>query len=162
MEKAFGASEKFEEYQLSPEVKAALGIMFDEEYKTYLIKHEENILYQIYIHDDHFSYIKPIDQALVKELVLCVLQQHSFYLNMEVDWSDTIDVIAKEVRKTRSLLFKSQPSRSCLIIRREGILPAIKTLLMPESHRAIFIENSKAKFLKAYLKKLDTNNKTQI
>jgi hypothetical protein len=153
IDKAFGTTGKFEEYSLCNEVQTALGINLDSEN---LSIDKEKVLYQIFIHDDCFFSIELVDRLLLQELIHCILQQHSFYLNSEVDWSDVLDPITKEVSKSKPLLLKSMPARKCVIVRPEGFFQSIKGLLLPSSLCAISINNSKATLSKAYRKKMNS------
>ena len=73
----------FEEYVLSDAIQADLGIRCDE--NLYFNKPSSLIQFQIDIHDDCFFTMKLIEPELLKKLVYCILQQHSFYLGVEVD-----------------------------------------------------------------------------
>ena len=154
---AVGESCRFEEYQLSPGMQAALGIAVDKFTKTCLVEYKENILYQVYVHGDCLSCVEPVDDFLLNRLVYSVLQQHSYYLNADIDWTDIVGALAAEVGRNNSLLIKSEPSAGCLVIRREGFFPWLNELLAPAAYRAVAIENSKARFTEQFLKRLNNN-----
>lgn len=150
MRKAFGSPRVFEEYELSDDVQKALSITFVSETSGYSAP-KENTLYQIYIHDDHWSWIKPVDKIFLKEIVHCVLEQHSFYLGTDVDWSRVLQTITDKLSTSRSLVFKSKTARRCLTIRKEGIVFEVMSVfgILP---CAVVIKDSTAAFSKSYFK----------
>ena len=66
-----------EEYVLTDNIRSALGIQF--EGNSFFIDQEDKIAYQVYIHDNCFFYIKPVNDSLLDKLLNCLLEQHSFY-----------------------------------------------------------------------------------
>ncbi len=152
--KSFGSQGVFEEYVLSPEVRKALSISLNWKNNDYSIANEKDILYQVYCHDDCYSAVKLTDGSLLQDLVNSVLQQHSYYLQIEVDWSSVLNTITKEVRASKSLVLKSNSTRQCLMIRQEGLWPFMKTILISKSSCAVIIDNKKASLSKNYLNKL--------
>ncbi len=149
MDMAFGSSGSFDEYFLSEEVQKALGIDLAKPHSGYSVEHQEQIRFQIDIHDDCFSVVKPVDSGLLRRLILCVLQQHSFYLNNEVDWSgilgDLTNMVERQTQRA-PILLRSQPSRQYLTVRREGILSALKASLSSKLASNIIIYDSKAQW----------------
>lgn len=143
IEKAMGTIQGFEEYQLSSDVQNIFGITLDPEINTYEIRHEEDVLYQISVHDECMCAIKPVNSVLLEKLTLCVLQEHSYFLNEDINWSKVVTWLSGKIDSDH-LLVRSQLSHKCLLIRREGIGAWIKAKINPESYRLIKISNGKA------------------
>ncbi len=152
--KALGSQHNFVEYVLSPEIQAELGITLNSKNNSFTVGHEAAIEYQIGCHDDCAPFVKLDDKGLLKELINSVLQQHSYYLQIEVDWTHVLSTLTEQVNKSKALIFKSDPTRRCLIIRREGFLSFMKAVLAPKSLCAVIIEDEKATLSKNYLRKL--------
>lgn len=104
----------FEEYALSGEVAARLGISFDGQ--AYPIERFDIIRYALYSHDDYFFYIEPRDEALLPRVVHCILRQHSFYLGTPVDWVGVLDSLIAMLIREQAIRLKSHPDRKSLTI----------------------------------------------
>lgn len=103
-----------DEYVLTDDIRSALGVRF--EGNSFFIDHEDRIAYQVYIHDNCFFYIKPAEDALLGKLLNCILEQHSFYLGQEVDWSSIFPEIVKQLLTLGRIEMQSNPKRQCLWI----------------------------------------------
>lgn len=156
MAEAFGSGDAFEEYVLSSKVQQELGVSLDPKDSTYSISREQDIQYEIYIHDDCFSYVEPTDKNLLRDLVDSILQQHSYYLQTEVDWSSVIDFIVQELLKCTSIKIKSHLRKKSLSIRPENwdntrffaFWDDIKNLLFPRTKCTISVKDGKAVLVK--------------
>lgn len=130
------------EYVLTDEARLALGVRFEED--EFFIDQEERIACLVYIHDNCFFWIKPISTALLERVFGCILQQHSFYLGQEIDWSGISGELTRRLASMGKLELQSDPKRQCLWIRQL------------ESYRGLFwkwfrsgtvlIENGRARF----------------
>lgn len=94
---------------LTASIRAALGLRL--EGNSYFIDQENKVACQAYIHDNCFFYIKPVMEALLGTLLSCILEQHSFYLGQEVDWSGVSDKIAKQLLTLGRMEIQSDPDR---------------------------------------------------
>lgn len=151
---AIGHDAKMKEYLLTDEVAAEMGIAFTYEllegYNSYYashydIKDENPILYQIDIHDDCFFYVKPRDTEFLPALVHCILQQHSFYLGEEVDWSGILDPTIKLLKENKSIKIKCRPPHRMLIKpERHGIISFVKDFIPYHFGYNVIIREGKA------------------
>jgi hypothetical protein len=106
---AYGDIGHVEEYWLSDGVLAALGVRVDN--NGFEVGWPERIERQIYIHDDCFFGLTPIDDDIVQAVLGCVLRQHSFYLQTEVDWSAALPGLVAILRNRGVLELRSLPER---------------------------------------------------
>ncbi len=67
---------------------------------------------QISIHDNCF--IKPEKGDLVRKIVDCVLEQHSFYLGQEIDWSEISPRLTEHLLISSKIGIQSDPKRRCV------------------------------------------------
>ena len=114
---ALGNAGTYVEYGLSAEIEARLGIVCDEDKHSF--RDESLVKCRVYVHDDCFFRVVPINAELLRALVSCILQQHSFYLGLEVDWSDVIDPVLNIMGDSgrRGIGMQSNPRRKQLAIR---------------------------------------------
>jgi hypothetical protein len=116
IEKAFGSSGTFEEYQLSPSIQAGVGVVVEED--DHSVKSRDSILYEVYIHDGCYFFVKPTNPDFLRDLMHCVLQQHSFYLNTEVDWTSAIETTMNILSDSERVRLQSRPKNGHLTITR--------------------------------------------
>ncbi len=106
-------SKHFIEYLLTDAVAYELGIRF--EGKDFLVVDQERlgnrVVHQIYIHDNCFFYIKPVKSDLVGRIANCVLEQHSFYLGQEIDWSEISARLTEHLLTLGKIEIQSDPKR---------------------------------------------------
>jgi hypothetical protein len=121
---------KVEEYALDEAARSALGVHIEgtESYEDWVDEgmpkymndaelHEEsvrNVRYRVYVHDDCFFSVKPLDDTLLRKLILCILEQQSFYFQQEVDWSPVLEEIVAIVSNAPAVEFKNDPPRKRL------------------------------------------------
>jgi len=90
-----------------------LGIGFEED--DFFVKHqdrfENKVTHQIYIHDNCFFHIKPVKSDLVVRIANCVLEQHSFYLGQEIDWSEISARLTEHLLTSGKIEIQSDPKR---------------------------------------------------
>jgi hypothetical protein len=104
-----------DEYVMTAEIFSDLGINLENNYFT--IDREDKIAYQVYIHDNCFFCIKPASEILISQMLHNILQQHSFYLRQEVDWSGVMGKIQAELIVRGKIELQSDPRRTCLWIK---------------------------------------------
>ena len=144
-EKLSAQDGSFEEYVLSPEVQKSLGIFLDVNNLKNFVNLSPSLGYQIFIHDDCFSSVRPVDNTLLKALVQSVFKQHSYYLGNEIDWSEILPKIIDRLLVQRKISFKSRPSKRMVIVRENGGLIALVKSLF-DSNSDISIREGKAFF----------------
>jgi hypothetical protein len=121
---------KLEEYPLDEAARSALGVHIegtesyeewvDEGMPTYINDaelHEEgmrNVRYRVYVHDDCFFSVNPLDDTLLRKLILCILEQHSFYFQQEIDWSPVLEETVAIVSSAPAVEFNNDPRRKRL------------------------------------------------
>lgn len=94
---------------------------------------------RVYVHDNCFFSIEPIDEAALGHLINRVLDQHAFYLGHEIDWSGVCLELQRFLLDQGKIELQSDPKQQCLWI------PQIdKNAGAKES--AVFIENGMAHF----------------
>jgi hypothetical protein len=152
MTAAWVSDSEFEEYLLTEEIQKTLDIVYDSVEQHFTSVSHESILFEIYIHDDCFSYIEPVDKELQYGLLDAVLELHGYYLGIEtVDWSEIRDILLEDIKRDTINLIKSHPGRDFLSLRKTGIVSYLKTKLIPSLAKTIIIEDGKAKFSERYL-----------
>jgi hypothetical protein len=102
------------EYVLTDEICLALGVRLNED--RLIIDQEERIACQVYIHDNCFFWIEPMNAALLDRVFGCILEQHSFYFGQEIDWSGVSAELIKRLLSLGELELQSDPKRQCLWI----------------------------------------------
>jgi hypothetical protein len=138
----------FKEYNLNKENLDNLKIEFNSFEGTYYLKEPERVKYQIFIHDDCFFDIKPVDRPLLKKLVDSILKVHSYYYGFEIDWKSVSDALVEVVEKSSvPILLKSDPTHNCLKVRKRDFGSSVKSLLNPQSSCFAKIDSRKAKLL---------------
>jgi hypothetical protein len=146
-----------DEYEFSNAIQNELGVV--EDGRDYIIVHPENVKYTIYMHDDYFFSVNPINSRLVKELVQSILQDHTSSNIREVDLSEVIDGFLILLSKFNKIRICSCPKWNYLTIRKVtsfwGLINGFREWLFPRSFCAINIDDGKATFTKAFFKKLD-------
>lgn len=134
----------FEEYALTDKTQSFLGIKIDEQ----VCRNEKTdckIKYQINIHDNCFSSIEPVDKELLTKLLICVLRQHSFYLMVDVDWSNIISHIMNRLIEFSTIQIKSYPKRRQIEVKLgKDKRVFIKRILQPSLSDIIIINNGYA------------------
>jgi len=130
------------EYVLTDHIRSALGIRFEE--NDCIINREESIACQVYVHDNCFFYVRPVDEALSGKLLNCILEQHSFYLGQEIDWSGVLADLVRHLLALGELDMQSDPGGRCLWI------PQLEKKWFPfwKAFRpgTVLIENGQARF----------------
>jgi hypothetical protein len=111
-----------EVYELSDEVALRLGVKCDG--SRALVEQHDGIRHNVYVHDDCFFLIEPLAEVLLKEVIHCVLRQHSFYLNLKVDWSGVLDPLGEILTRAKTIRLKSGPERKRLIVSWEHDTPS--------------------------------------
>jgi hypothetical protein len=102
------------EYVLTDEIRLALGIRLEED--SLSIDQKERIACQVYIHDNCFFWIEPMNADLLGRVFGCILEQHSFYLGQEIDWSGISPELIRRLVSLGELELQSDPKRQCLWI----------------------------------------------
>src|SRR6266852_1139426 len=104
----------FTEYALNSDIQSALGLTIDG--NGFHIEHHEAVRQQIYIHDNCFFAIEPVDGTELREIVRRILEQHSFYLGSDVHWDGILDEIAALLNRVDKVRIQSEPARQHLIL----------------------------------------------
>jgi hypothetical protein len=102
------------EYKLTDDICANLGIRFSK--TDYSIEQKTEIAYQIFIHDNVFFSVEPGDEFIIHRLITNVLEQHSFYLGEEIDWSDVILFLESNLINRTRIELQSDIIHHCLRI----------------------------------------------
>jgi hypothetical protein len=144
MQQALDGRDDFVEYELDGEIRSALGITTDE--NSFNITRSEHIERQIYVHDDCFFFVEPVDETELSRLISGVLEQHSFYLDCEVAWAAVLGQLILLLKRVGTLQIQSEPSRRRLILSwKEPDLTFLRRILGRRS-RHIRIQNGEARF----------------
>lgn len=131
-----------DEYELTDGICAALGIRLDG--NSFAVDREDRVALQVYIHDNCFFYVSPVEDALLGSLLGCILEQHSFYLGQEVDWSGVSPEIERRLRAVEGIELQSDPEKRCMWI------PQLEKRRWPFWRRfrqgTVWVEDGKARF----------------
>jgi hypothetical protein len=145
MTEAAVGSPGIEEYALSDEVAARLGVRFDGEY--YSVDRHELIRYQIFCHDDCFFAVEAVEEVLLKQLLHVILRQHSFYLGTPVDWSGVLDELCEVLVQRETIRMKSNPHRQSVTVSWEAEPESfLAAILGRRASREMRIDKGKARF----------------
>ncbi len=106
------------EYQLSDAVCRQVGMSFDG--KDYSIDQPGKFVYEIYVHDNCFFFIRPVDEWVMRRVVQNVLAQHSFYLGRAIDWSGAIEHVRKALMGHRRIELQSNRRSQYVQLRERG------------------------------------------
>lgn len=130
---------ELKEYPLTKSAQSALGVHIEEaedniawraesepKYVRDAELHEDairNVRYRVYVHDDCFFRVVPTDNVLLRRLISSILQQHSFYLQQEVNWEPVLDEVLTILSGAPELILKSDPrnKRLTLTIKSRGV-----------------------------------------
>jgi hypothetical protein len=106
------------EYVLTDTIASELGIRFegDDFFVERQDRFENKVVWQIYIHDNCFFHIEPLGSELLGRIVNCVLEQHSFYLGQEIDWSEISAALHRQLLASGKIEIQSDPKRQNLWI----------------------------------------------
>jgi len=129
-------------YVLTDKIRSTLGIRF--EGNSFFIDQEDRIAYQVYIHDNCFFYINPVKDTLLGKLLNCILEQHSFYLEQEVDWSSVFPEIMTQLLRLGRIDMQSGPRRPCVWIPQLEKRHHLFSKLFRRG--TVLIENGRARF----------------
>jgi hypothetical protein len=146
MQRAGDGREDFAEYVLNSEIQSALGLTIDR--NGFHIEHREAIRQQIYIHDDCFFAIEPVDGTQLRELIHGILEQHSFYLGSDVHWDGILDEAAALMNSVENVRIQSDPADQHLIL--SWIEPGsslVKRIFRLRRSRRIKIQNGMAQYV---------------
>jgi len=114
MQRACDGRGAFTEYALNSEIQAALGLTIDG--NGFHIEHREAIQQQIYIHDDCFFAIEPVDGTQLRELIHGILEQHSFYLGSDVHWDGILSEVVALTNSVENVRIQSDPAHQRVIL----------------------------------------------
>jgi hypothetical protein len=146
MQRACDGREAFVEYALSSEIQSALGLTIDG--NDFHIENREVIQQQIYIHDDCFFAIEPVDGTQLRELIHGILEQHSFYLGSDVHWDGILDEAAALMKRVENVRIQSDPARQRVIL--SWIAPGsslVKRIFRLRRSRCIKSRNGMAEYV---------------
>ena len=102
-------------WELTQEICLDLGIRFER--NNYFIKNTDQIIYQIYVHDNCFFSIEPTTEFVLTRLIENILLQHSFYLGQDIDWSNVSPIILKHLLSLESLKLQSNRRQKTITIK---------------------------------------------
>jgi hypothetical protein len=102
-------------HPLVESVQVALGVRLDEGGFHDSAMHD--VKFKVYVHDDCFFLISTVDPELLSRLIHCILQQHSFYLGREVDWSGVLGQVIKIVKSAPGIELRSNPRVAQLLLK---------------------------------------------
>lgn len=97
----------YEEYRLTGEVMAKLGMRFAK--GQLVIARGGLVRWQLQVHDDCFASIQPVEEALLRKLIACVLELHSFYLGEAVNWGNIPETITDTLQRLNHIYLVSSP-----------------------------------------------------
>jgi hypothetical protein len=145
------AAQDLNEYLLSPRVLEFLGFKSIEE--AIHSGWEGKAKFALYVHDDCFFRLRPVDDQRIWLLTRLVLDVHSYYLGQEVDWSEVeqdcvkflvqhkaISVVT-DVRKQRVRLAPSSREVSIASLLKEKLSPVALTIQV-QLNRAFVVSGS--------------------
>jgi hypothetical protein len=100
----------------------------------------------VHVHDDCFFSVWPADDQLLPRLVESILQQHSYYLHTEVDWSPVISYLTTALRSGEELSLTSKPDARELHVAQDARrnLPWYRRFMGARSTRTIRINGARA------------------
>ena len=146
MRQALDDQATFEEYQLTAEVRSAVGLSIQG--NSFQLGSLELLKKQIYVHDDCFFLVHPVNDAERVTLVQAILEQHSFYLCVEVRWEGVLREIVDLMKTIETLRIESKPRRREVVLSwdRSGT-STLKSAFQRRESREIKIHDGEAKFL---------------
>lgn len=120
LQTAFPTDFPFEEFRLTPEVQSLLHIQLDDEddegEAVPFVAEPIPSRYEVHFHDECFFAVRPLTPHIQRQLLGCVLQMHSFFLQTEVEWSLTTDWLTTLINTETDLELQSFPLRQELIV----------------------------------------------
>lgn len=141
---------KLEEYPLTEEVQSARGVKIEDPGDDGDLHEEgmQNVHCRVHVHDDCFFNVKPLDDLLLRRLISCILEQHSFYLKQEIDWSQVLEEIVQIISSAPAVAFKSYPRRQILklVCKKPGV-QMLDALLGKRRRYMIETIGGKARFM---------------
>jgi len=143
MQRAVNGRGDFVEYELNGEIKSALGLTLDQ--NSFRIARTEHILQRVYVHDDCFFAIEPVNEAELRCLTQAILEQHSFYLGADVDWANIPDEIIALLRRVEKVRMQSEPRRRRVILSWKDPGTSFIGRILKRGSRQIRIQNGVAR-----------------
>jgi hypothetical protein len=123
---------EIDEYMLAKSVQSALGVVIERGDDPDVLNdihgprevrndklHDEGIHgvhIRIDVHDDCFFKVAPVEGTTLRSLVHAILEQHSFYLQREVNWEPVLDELIQIATRVPALELKSDARRGHLIL----------------------------------------------
>jgi hypothetical protein len=133
-------------YALSDEVASRLGVRGED--NRCLVERRDGIRHTIDMHDDCFFLVEPLEDALRKKLVHAILRQHSFYLDLPVDWTDVLDPLDEILARAGTIRLRSDPGRQRLVVSWESPTPSFwARISQRRASREIRIDKGNAQFV---------------
>jgi hypothetical protein len=135
---------RFTEYELNSDVQSALGLNFDG--NGFHIEHSDAIQQQIYVHDDCFFTVEPLVD--LRELIHCILEQHSFYLGLEVRWDGVLDETVDLLKRVEEVSMRSHSAQQRLTLSwKDRSSSRLKRVFGLRASSHIAIQNRQAKYM---------------
>lgn len=126
-------------------LQKSLKIEFED--NDYQIGQTDLIKYQLSIHEDCYFYIEPVDRNLLKTAMLSILQQHSYYLRQDTNWSYVIDDVTDTLIRSEKVEMLSNPDNMTLTISTPKAKNSfLNRLVGKTSSYTIHIEEKTARF----------------
>jgi hypothetical protein len=156
---------EIEEYLLQPSVQSALGVVIqsygaaDELEKgihgaRYVRDdelHDEGIRgvrIRVDVHDDCYFTVRPAEGDTLQSLLHAILQQHSFYLQIEVDWELLLDELAALLPRVPAVELESDARRKRLTLTvKERRVSTIEALFRRRPRYVVDVSTGTAHFL---------------
>ncbi len=95
------------EYVLSPDVRAALRI--GDEASDFSPQEGSRVRHAVFLHDDCFGSVEPVDEGLLARLVHAALKLHSFYLGREIGWEPVLPELTRLLLREEAFELVSKP-----------------------------------------------------
>jgi hypothetical protein len=105
---------RVEEYVLSDEVRAALRIGV--EASNYSLQDRTRVRQALYLHDDCFGRVEPVDEGRLARLVHATLKLHSFYLEREVRWEGVLPELTRLLMQVEEFELVSHPKAGVVYV----------------------------------------------
>jgi len=135
---------RFTEYELNSDIQSALGLNFDR--NGFHIVHGDAIQQQIYVHDDCFFAVEPLVD--LRKLIHCILEQHSFYLRLEVRWDGVLEETVDQLKRVEEVSIRSHPVQRRLTLSwKDRSSSRLKGVFGLRASRHIEIQNNQAKYI---------------
>lgn len=103
------------EYKIPKELKIGYETSSDQFLGGYLWNTITEIDYKFFSHDNCFINFYPINKPKLEAFVQSVLRVHSYYHQLEIDWTDSINTLIALLKEKKSLEISSKDNNATVI-----------------------------------------------